>query len=83
MSSAIPQGKSNRYARGHPDYPDMGDIGSADFFKALEAVTGRTEKAEEMKPHLARFAAKEDDFMAYLKLQRHKDTEMPLLTVWK
>ncbi len=57
----------------------MGDIGSADFFKAPEAVTVRTEKAEEMKPHLARFAAKEDDFMAYLKLQRHKDTEMPVI----
>ena len=59
--------------------PDMGDIGSADFFKAPEAVTVGRKKAEEMKPHLARFAAKEDDFMAYLKLQRHKDTEMPVI----
>ena len=57
----------------------MGDIGSADFFKAPEAVTVGRKKAEEMKPHLARFAAKEDDFMAYLKLQRHKDTEMPVI----
>lgn len=59
--------------------PDMGDIGSGDFFKAPEAVKVGRKKAGEMKPHLARFAAEEADFMAYLKIQRHKDLEMPVI----
>jgi NTE family protein len=59
--------------------PDMGDIGSGDFFKATEAVEVGRDKAGEMKPHLARYAAKDADFMAYLKIQRHKDLEMPVI----
>ena len=59
--------------------PEMGDIGSGDFFKAPEAVAVGRKKAEEMKPQLGHLAVEEQDFLAYLQIQRKKDTEMPVI----
>ncbi|PKN87770.1 MAG: hypothetical protein CVU51_05125 [Deltaproteobacteria bacterium HGW-Deltaproteobacteria-1] len=59
--------------------PDMENISSGDFFKAIEAVRVGRKKAEEMKPHLARFTAADADYLAYLKVQRHIDREMPVI----
>jgi len=57
--------------------PDLGDIGSSDFFRAFEAVAVGRKKAEMMKPELARLAAQDNDFLAYLRIQRKKAEEMP------
>jgi NTE family protein len=59
--------------------PDMGNIGSSDFFRAGEAVAIGRKKAEEMKLRLARLTAPEKDFLAYLQIQRKKDQEMPII----
>lgn len=59
--------------------PDMENIGSGDFFKAVEAVKIGRQKAEEMKPQLIRLAVKDGDYLAYLKVQRNKDREMPVI----
>ncbi len=59
--------------------PDMENISSGDFFKAVEAVKTGRQKAEEMKPQLIRLAVKDGDYLAYLKGQRNKDREMPVI----
>ncbi|MHB8138760.1 MAG: patatin-like phospholipase family protein [Smithellaceae bacterium] len=59
--------------------PDMENINSSDFFKAVEAVKIGRQKAEEMKPQLIRLAVKDGDYLAYLKIQRNKDREMPVI----
>ncbi|MEE9912312.1 MAG: patatin-like phospholipase family protein [Deltaproteobacteria bacterium] len=57
--------------------PDMGDLGSGDFFRAAEAVAAGRKKAEEMKPRLAHLAVSGETFLAYLQTQRNKDHDMP------
>jgi len=59
--------------------PDMGNISSGDFFKAAEAVAIGRKRAEAMKPQLARLAAPDKDFLAYLQMQRKKDQGMPMI----
>ena len=61
--------------------PEMGAIGSSDFFKAVDAVAAGRKKAVEMKPQLAHLAVKEEDFLAYLQVQRKKDQPMPVIDV--
>lgn len=59
--------------------PDMGNISTGDFRRAVEAIAvGRT-KAEMMKPQLARLSVQEKDFLAYLQVQRKKDAELPAI----
>jgi NTE family protein len=61
--------------------PEMGAIGSSDFFKAVDAVAAGRKKAVEMKPELAHLAVEEEDFLAYLQVQRKKDQAMPVIDV--
>ena len=59
--------------------PDMGNIGTCDFSRAVDAIAVGRKKAETMKPQLARLSVEEKDFLAYLQIQRKKDQEMPII----
>ena len=61
--------------------PEMGAIGSSDFFKAADAVAAGRKKAGEMKPELAHLAVKEEEFLAYLQAQRKKEQPLPVIDV--
>jgi NTE family protein len=61
--------------------PELGTIGSSDFFKAADAVAAGRKKAAEMKTELAHLAVREEDFPAYLRAQRKKDQAMPVIDV--
>lgn len=59
--------------------PELRDITSGDFFRAVEAVATGRKKAETMKPQLARLAVEDRDYLAYLQIQRKKIQEMPVI----
>ena len=59
--------------------PDLGNIGTGDFSRALDAIAVGRKKAETMKPQLARLSVDEKDFLAYVQIQRKKDQEMPII----
>lgn len=61
--------------------PDLGAIGSGDFFKAVDAVAAGRKKAGEMKPELAHLAVKEEEFLAYLQAQRKKEQPLPVIDI--
>ncbi len=59
--------------------PDLGDITSGDFFRAMEAVAAGRKKAQEMKSQLAQLSVPDSEFLAYLTGQRKKVGDMPLV----
>ncbi len=57
--------------------PQLGDVGSSDFSRALESIQIGQKKAESLRHLLARFAVPDKDYLAYLSRQRKQPKELP------
>jgi len=57
--------------------PQLGDVGSSDFSRALESIRIGREKAMELQSQLAGLAVPEKDYLAYLSRQRKQPQELP------
>jgi len=59
--------------------PDLGDIGSADFTKALEAVEAGRVAAEAHRSALAGLSLNEGDFQRHIAARAHPSAEAPIV----
>jgi NTE family protein len=59
--------------------PELGDIGSADFHRAAEAVAAGRRAAEAVVAELRRFAASEDVYAAFARTHNQRDFDPGLI----